>query len=327
MVDFGSGGRRGGARDGHAVDSNDRNTRAIQVTAYHRADHRSHPAAPARHRPDHRALSHPPPTLRGSFFGAGVVSPVVCEKVLERESVSERDADRKRARPSDHGDARASRPSRAYSVARAGERAARASRRPDRSPDTRAPRCRHAGCARRRQDSSSQRRSPRALRLRGRRARRRRGSRSTRAPRGVHRHGLRARAHTQDGPRRLRPRALRPGRLRPLPPPRPQSLLTLGVYAFLADPSRIRPRRRPSVRSDAAPHADRRGDGGPARRRVRAHTGRLWEQRAPRAARRAVPPAHPAANKKRNDHFCPLELAPYFPEKNTRVTNWYPFQL
>ena len=75
MVDFGSGGRRGGARDGHAVDSNDRNTRAIQVTAYHRANHRSHPAAPARHRPDHRALSHPPPTLRGKFFGAGVVSP------------------------------------------------------------------------------------------------------------------------------------------------------------------------------------------------------------------------------------------------------------
>jgi hypothetical protein len=100
-------------------------------------------------------------------------------------------------------------------------------------------------------------------------------------------------------------------------PPRPQSLLTLGVYAFLADPSRIRPRRRPSVRSDAAPHADRRGDGGPARRRVRAHTGRLWEQHAPRAARRAVPPAHPAANKKRNDHFCPLELAPYFPEKHS----------
>ena len=144
---------------------------------------------------------------------------VVCEKVLERESASERDADVKRARPSDHGDARASRPTRACSMARAGERAARASRRPDRSPETRAPRCRHAGCARRRQDSSSQRRSPRALRLRGRRARRRRGSRSPRAPRGVHRHGLRARAHTQDGPRRLRPRALRPGRLRPLPPP------------------------------------------------------------------------------------------------------------
>ena len=89
----------------------------------------------------------------------------------------------------------------------------------------------------------------------------------------------------------------------------------------------VPPRRRPSVRSDAAPHADRRGDGRPARRRVRARTGRLWEQHAPRAARRAVPPAHPAANKKRNDHFCPLELAPYFPEKNTRVTNWYPFQL
>ena len=75
LRDFGAGARGGGARDGHAVDSNDRNTRAIQVTAYHRANHRSHPAAPARHRPDHRALSHPPPTLRGKFFGAGVVSP------------------------------------------------------------------------------------------------------------------------------------------------------------------------------------------------------------------------------------------------------------
>ena len=96
---------------------------------------------------------------------------------------------------------------------------------------------------------------------------------------------------------------------------------------FFGRPISIRPRRRPSVRSDAAPRVDRRGDGGPARRRVRAHTGRLWEQHAPRAARRAVPPAHPAANKKRNDHFCPLELAPYFPEKNTRVTNWYPFRV
>ena len=140
--------------------------------------------------------------------------------------------DVKRARPSDHGDARASRPSRAYSVARAGERAARASRRPDRSPETRAPRCRHAGCARRRQDSSSQRRSPRALRLRGRRARRRRGSRSPRAPRGVHRHGLGARAHTQDGPRRLRPRALRPGKLRPLPPPPGRNPYSLSEFTL-----------------------------------------------------------------------------------------------
>ena len=213
-------------------------------------------------------------------------------------------------------------------MARAGERAARASRRPDRSPETRAPRCRHAGCARRRQDSSSQRRSPRALRLRGRRARRRRGSRSTRAPRGVHRHGLRARAHTQDGPRRLRPRALRPGRLRPLPPSPGRNPYSLSEFTlFWPTHLGFAPRRRPSVRSDAAPRVDRRGDGGPARRRVRAHTGRLWEPHAPRAARRAVPPAHPAANKKRNYHFCPLELAPYFPEKNTRVTNWYPFQL
>lgn len=68
MVDFGSGAPCGGARDGHAVDLNDRNTRAIQVTARRRADHRSHRAAPARHRPDHRALSHPPPTLRGVFW-------------------------------------------------------------------------------------------------------------------------------------------------------------------------------------------------------------------------------------------------------------------
>ena len=98
MRDFGAGAPCGGARDGHAVDSNDRNTRAIQVTACHRADHRSHRAAPARHRPDHRALSHPPPTLRGSFFGAGVVSPVVCEKVLERESASETQTGNARAR-------------------------------------------------------------------------------------------------------------------------------------------------------------------------------------------------------------------------------------
>lgn len=88
LRDFGAGARGGGARDGHAVDSNDRNTRAIQVTACHRADHRSHPAAPARHRPDHRALSHPPPTLRGSFL-ARVLFPEFCEKVLERESASE----------------------------------------------------------------------------------------------------------------------------------------------------------------------------------------------------------------------------------------------
>ena len=88
-------------------------------------------------------------------------------------------------------------------------------------------------------------------------------------------------------------------------PPRPQSLLTLGVYAFLADPSRIRPRRRPSVRSDAAPHADRRGDGGPARRRVRAHTGRLWEQHAlgPRVAR--FPPRIPPRTKSATTTFVP----------------------
>ena len=142
LRDFGAGARGGGARDGHAVDSNDRNTRAIQVTARHRADHRSHRAAPERHRPDHRALSHPPPTLRGKVFWRGCCFPSSAKRFW---SVSQRARpDVKRARPSDHGDARASRPSRECSVARAGERAARASRRPDRSPETRAPRCRHA---------------------------------------------------------------------------------------------------------------------------------------------------------------------------------------
>ena len=80
MVDFGAGARRGGARDGHAVDLNDRHTRAIQVTACHRANHRSHRAAPARHRPDHRALSHPPPTLRGVFLARVLFPRVVCER-------------------------------------------------------------------------------------------------------------------------------------------------------------------------------------------------------------------------------------------------------
>ena len=97
MVDFGAGARRGGARDGHAVDLNDRNTRAIQVTACRRADHRSHRAAPERHRPDHRALSHPPDASR-EFFGAGVVSPSRLRKGFGRESASETQTGNARAR-------------------------------------------------------------------------------------------------------------------------------------------------------------------------------------------------------------------------------------
>ena len=109
---------------------------------------------------------------------------------------------------------------RSRGVARAGERAGRASRRFDRSPATRPPSCRPARRIRRKK-KPQQRRSPRQPRPRGRRTRRRRSRREGRAPRGVHRRGLRARAHTQDRPGRLRARALGPGRcpLPPRPPP------------------------------------------------------------------------------------------------------------
>ena len=316
MVDFGAGAPCGGARDGHAVDLNDRNTRAIQVTACRRADHRSHRAAPERHRPDHRALSHPPDASR-EFFGAGVVSPSRLRKGFGRESASETQTGNARARLTMATHAHLDPPAR---IAWRGPVNARRARRGDPTGrPRRAPRVAGTPDVHANEDRAS-----------------RRGAR------------LVPSASADDG----RDDAAEAARLAPLEastamgselerilktdpvafdralsdqvgcapslPPRPQSLLTLGVYAFLADPSRIRPRRRPSVRSDAAPHADRRGDGGPARRRVRARTGRLWEQHAPRAARRAVPPAHPAANKKRNDHFCPLELAPYyFPEKHS----------
>lgn len=111
---------------------------------------------------------------------------------------------------------------RSRGVARAGERAGRASRRFDRSPATRPPSCRPARRIRRKK-KPQQRRSPRQPRPRGRRTRRRRSRREGRAPRGVHRRGLRARAHTQDRPGRLRARALGPGRCPPPPRPPPPS--------------------------------------------------------------------------------------------------------
>ena len=78
---------------------------------------------------------------------------------------------------------------RSRGVARAGERAGRASRRFDRSPATRPPPCRPAPHIRR--TEPQQRRSPRQPRPSGgRRARRRRRRREARAPRGVHRRGL-----------------------------------------------------------------------------------------------------------------------------------------
>ena len=154
---------------------------------------------------------------------------------------------------------------RSRGVARAGERAGRASRRFDRSPATRPPSCRPARRIRRKK-KPQQRRSPRQPRPRGRRTRRRRSRREGRAPGGVHRRGLRARAHTQDRPGRLRARALGPGRL---PPPSaalsllPQSLLSeFTLFYFLADPPRIWPaaaRRR--MRWDARTRPERAGEG------------------------------------------------------------------
>lgn len=170
-----------------------------------------------------------------------------------RGGVSQR-ADTRDAR-GDDGDGDLSR-TRSRGVARAGERAGRASRRFDRSPATRPPPCRHAPHIRR--TKPQQRRSPRQPRPRGRRrTRRRRRRREARAPRGVHRRGLRARAHTQDRPGRLRARALGPGRLPPARPPLPPAAIpTLGVYAFfLADPPRILASRRPPARAVGCAHA------------------------------------------------------------------------
>ena len=122
---------------------------------------------------------------------------------------------------------------RSRGVARAGERAGRASRRFDRSPATRPPSCRPARRIRRKK-KPQQRRSPRQPRPRGRRTRRRRSRREGRAPR---RRPPPWAPSSSAYSRPTRSPSSARSRTRSAPPPGrpfpPAAIPTLGVYAFL----------------------------------------------------------------------------------------------